>query len=385
MSGGSHPPKRRVAMLFSRGFFPDARGHKEARDLLQGGYQVTILAWDRECRLSAREEIDGFTVERLQFRALLGKGLAQLHRWLRFWLWLLMTLLRRNYDVIHANDLDTLPIGWLAAKLKGAKLVFDAREPNYYAYWPAYQYPALFAARLLERFLSLQSDHVIVCNAYQVHKYARMGVHRVTIIANFPPLSQVVAAAPPIAPDGEVTLGRIGAIYEDTGIEEIVEAVQLLLARGNRARLFLAGRLVDSYRPHLIRLLRPLGDGVELRGAFTHKEITDLYRHCHITIPAYRPSPWFKYITPVKFFESIAHGVPVVATDIGGIGSIIRKVGCGRVLAEPSAEAIAEAVEEMISTPGLLREMGEKGMAAIRQSYNWELLTPKLLGLYRAL
>jgi glycosyltransferase involved in cell wall biosynthesis len=385
MTQTSQGRPKRVAMLFSRGFFPDARGHKEARDLVRAGYEVTILAWDRECRLAPREVLDGFTVERLQFRALLGKGFAQFHRWLRFWSWLGLTLLRRKYEVLHANDLDTLPVGWLAAKMTGAKLVFDAREPNYYAYWPAYQYPALFAARLLERFLSLQCDHVIVCNRYQVGKYSRMGVRRITIVANYPPLSMVSRVAPPIPADGEVTLGRVGAIYDDCGIEEIVEAVHLLLVRGKKVRLFLAGRLVDSYRARLTELIRPLADKVELRGAFTHREISDLYGRCHISIPAYRPSPWFREITPVKFFESIAHGVPVIATDIGGIGDMISQAGCGRVLPEPSAEAIADAVEELVGQPDVLREMGERGMAAVREMYNWERLTPRLLKLYREL
>ena len=58
MGSGAGPVPRasdkanRVAMLFSRGFFPDARGHKEAKDLAQAGYEVTILAWDRERRLA---------------------------------------------------------------------------------------------------------------------------------------------------------------------------------------------------------------------------------------------------------------------------------------------------------------------------------------------
>ncbi len=329
MMAGQAPRQRRVAMLFSRGFFPDAAGHKEARDLVGGGYEVTILAWDRECRLASRQELDGFIVERLHLRALLGKGLAQLHRWARFWLWLGRTLVRRRYDIIHANDLDTLPIGWLAARMTGAKLVFDAREPNYYAYWSQ---PLYRASQALERFLVLRSDNVLVCNEYQIGNYGSWGAHHTTLIPNYPPLAMATNVAPPLPATGEVTLGRIGAIYQDTGIEEIVEAVHLLLGRGRKVRLFLAGRLVDSYRDRLTALLRPLGDKVELRGAFTHDTITDLYRHCHITIPAYRPSPWFKHITPVKFFESIAHGVPVVATDIGGIGDMIRESGCGRVL-----------------------------------------------------
>src|SRR5574340_751309 len=140
-------------MLFSRGFFPDFRGHKECRDLVSGGYDVAVLAWDRECRLPLRQELDGFVVERLQLPALLGKGLSQLHRWIRFWLWLRRTLIQRRYDIIHANDLDTLPIAWLAAKRTGAKLVFDAREPDYYAYWSG---PLYRASKALERFLVRQ-------------------------------------------------------------------------------------------------------------------------------------------------------------------------------------------------------------------------------------
>jgi len=85
----------------------------------------------------------------------------------------------------------------------------------------------------------------------------------------------------------------------------------------------------------------------------------------------------------VKFFESIAHGIPVVATDIGGIGAMIRESGCGRVLSEPSAEGIATAVEEMLSQPELLQTMGRQGLAAVREKYNWDLLTPRLLAMYR--
>jgi glycosyltransferase involved in cell wall biosynthesis len=64
---------------------------------------------------------------------------------------------------------------------------------------------------------------------------------------------------------------------------------------------------------------------------------------------------------------------------------MIRESGCGRVLPEPSAEGIAAAVEELVSQPGLLAEMGERGMAAVREKYNWDILTPRLLAMYRGL
>ncbi len=42
-------------------------------------------------------------------------------------------------------------------------------------------------------------------------------------------------------------------------------------------------------------------------------------------------------------------------------------------------------MEALLSQPGLLGEMGERGLAAVREKYNWDLLTPRLLAMYRGL
>jgi glycosyltransferase involved in cell wall biosynthesis len=303
-----------------------------------------------------------------------------------FWRRLTSILVERRFDAIHANDLDTLPAGWWAARSTGARLVFDAHEPNYYAYWPAYQYPALAAARQLERSLARRSAHVIVTNSYQTEKYRRMGVSRVTLVANYPLLALVEAARPPDYGDlSEVVLGRIGAIYEDTGVEEIVQAVQMLLERGRKVRLLLAGRLVDSYRARFHALLSPVKDKTDVVGTYMPEQIGDLYQRCHISLQPYQLSPWFRHITPVKFFESIAHGVPVVATDIGGIGDIMRETGCGAVLPSSAPEEIANAVDALISQPAQLQRMSQNGMTAVREKYNWEQMVTALIEVYQNL
>jgi glycosyltransferase involved in cell wall biosynthesis len=382
--GGATP--KSITMLLSRGFFPDPRVHKEAAALSQCGHRVTVLAWDRQCRLPQHEALDGFAVERLRLRAALGKGLAQLHRWLWFWYRLAALLLARECDVIHAHDLDTLPVGWLAAKLRRRKLIFDAHEPNYYAYWPRWQYPMVIAARMLETLLARGADHVIVTNPFQHDRYSRMGVRNVTIVANYPTASMVVASSPPpLDPSGEIVLGRVGAVYEDTGIEETVDAVRLLQADGYNIKLLLAGRVIDSYQERLAHLLQPLAGKVEVTGAFSHDQIASIYRRFHISVQPYRPTAWFRDITPTKFFESMAHGVPVIVTDIGGIGEIVREVGCGLVLPAVTPEAISEAVKHLVKAPQALHTMAERGMAAVRQTYNWEQMVLRLRDVYESL
>jgi len=252
-------------MLFSRGFFPDARGHKEARDLTGAGYEVTILAWDRERRLASRQELDGFVVERLQLRALLGKGFAQLHRWAKFWTWA-----GAHPGAASLRHYPRQRSGHLAHRVAGsqddrreARLRRAGAELLRLLVRPLYR-----ASQTLERFLVLRSDNVLVCNEYQIGNYGSWGAHhtpssRITRPWRWRPTSRRLFR------EWGGDAGRIGAIYQDTGIEEIVEAVQLLLARGRKVRLFLAGAPGGQLPAATDELLRAAWDKVELRGPFT--------------------------------------------------------------------------------------------------------------------
>ena len=53
-------------MLLSNEFRPDPRVAREAEALARTGHQVTVVAWDRQGRLSPHEEVDGYQVERVQ-------------------------------------------------------------------------------------------------------------------------------------------------------------------------------------------------------------------------------------------------------------------------------------------------------------------------------
>ncbi len=58
----------RVAMLLSNAFRPDPRVLKEAQTLAQAGYDVTVVAWDREGKFPPEERVGGLGVRRVQDR-----------------------------------------------------------------------------------------------------------------------------------------------------------------------------------------------------------------------------------------------------------------------------------------------------------------------------
>ena len=80
-----------------------------------------------------------------------------------------------------------------------------------------------------------------------------------------------------------------------------------------------------------------------------------------------------RYTTPQKLFESLAAGVPVVASDLPGMAPIVRATGAG-VLCDPTSPAsIAEAITTIVTAPAAERlALRERALRAAHERYNWE-------------
>src|SRR5918996_1080269 len=114
------PGGRRVLMLTIGDVANDPRVHKVARSLAASEYEVDVLA----PALGAAGER---TLEP-------GVRVVEVER---KWLWRFFVLyqdefraagLARSFDYVHANDLTTLTVGWVLARIRGVPLVYDAHE-----------------------------------------------------------------------------------------------------------------------------------------------------------------------------------------------------------------------------------------------------------------
>src|SRR5581483_6695758 len=73
-----HSGRRSILMLLTNCFEPDPRVHAEAKALVEAGYRVSILAWDRDRKRPRNEVIDGIEVERIYVSSTHGRGATQL-------------------------------------------------------------------------------------------------------------------------------------------------------------------------------------------------------------------------------------------------------------------------------------------------------------------
>ena len=88
---------------------------------------------------------------------------------------------------------------------------------------------------------------------------------------------------------------------------------------------------------------------------------------------------------PIKLFEYMAAGVPVIASDFPLWREIVDSVGCG-VLVDPNKpEEIAAAMRWMLENPEETETMGQRGRAAVLKQFNWDNEAETLIQTYESI
>lgn len=78
-------------------------------------------------------------------------------------------------------------------------------------------------------------------------------------------------------------------------------------------------------------------------------------------------------VAPLKLFEAMASGVPVIVTDLPFQAELVRREQTGLVIPMEDAEALAEAVAVLAADPAAALAMGARGAAHVRLQASWRL------------
>ena len=368
-----------------QGRYPRTAGH--AKILKGNGFDVTILACDREGSHPANEILEGIRVKRIPVKTgeMLGP-FRQVLPLLLFWVKSVKWLLTHQFDILHCHNLDVLPVGCLIRVFRRRPVLFDSHEPNYYALWPDKWKPVLQLVNLLERLMARIVDAVTVTNHYQVQKYKKVGARRVELIGNYPlPHLRVDKLPEEKLSRNHAVFGRLGTIYPESGFEASIAAFARIVELYPQARLLIAGRVVDNYKGDFLRLIEPFRDSVEHMGTYSEGKMPELYRRIDVSLLIYPKSPWFRNITPRKFFDSLANGVPVIMTDIGGLGRLIREHECGLVVDERNIGTIIEPMSRLIDDPSLRRKMALNAFRLASTNFDWQTMARRFVDLQKDL
>jgi glycosyltransferase involved in cell wall biosynthesis len=176
-------------------------------------------------------------------------------------------------------------------------------------------------------------------------------------------------------PQGRIIVVFVGAFRTWHGVLHLVRAMEQLRARGRRD--FQAVLIGDGpERPGVEARVKAAGlDNVTLLGARPHDEIPGYLAAAHIgvapfDIDAHAPLSLTFYWSPLKVFEYMAAGLPVVAPDIQRLRTVIEPPACGLLYDGARPDGLADALESL-ADPTRRATMGAAARRRAVDRFSW--------------
>jgi glycosyltransferase involved in cell wall biosynthesis len=174
------------------------------------------------------------------------------------------------------------------------------------------------------------------------------------------------------------------------GADLLVRAAPKVLSRDPQAFfLFVGGGPAWESSQALARKL-----GVEkatlFAGAVAYDEMPSYLRAARVGVAPYRPSRLGQmklgfYWSPLKIFEYMATGLPVVTLDVPPLAEVVRHGEEGLLVAEDDVDGLARAISSLLANPHWARALGQAGRERVVARFSWqrhcEQLERILLGL----
>ena len=243
-----------------------------------------------------------------------------------------------------------------------------------------------------ERFTLSQADLVLVVSA-PLREYAvGLGADpdRVHVVPNgvnptiFRPRSLESSGQSRAAKSAPV-LGFVGGLRPWHGVEILPALLERLSARHRGVRLIIAGDgpLRGELEGEFDR--RRLGDQVRFTGPVSQPEVADWIRGFDVALAPYpRPAHSF-YFSPLKLFEYMACGVPVVAPRLGQIEELVRDGETGILYPPGEFDELSAACDRILSEPEFGRRLGAAAAKVVHGRYTWDRNAARVLELIYSL
>lgn len=351
--------------------------HKQCKSLARAGYEVILVA-----PADASGRCDGVEVRHVD------RSDSRLRRILFTTRAVYRAARDARAEVYHFHDPELIPAG-LLLRLRGKQVIYDIHEdlPRTFSYKP---YIPKWLVGILESLVDFSEKifargfSALIAASPEIA--ARFRSHpRVAVVQNYPRLEEFQvdrASAPRSRKSGYVVYVGL-RITRARGAEEMVRAMGLL-PDNIPVRLKLVGTIEP---PELLAQLQSL-DGwkrTDYLGPLDREGVADVLRGASVGLVVLHPEPNYLLAHPVKLFEYMCAGIPVIASDFPVCRQVVQPSGCGLLVDPQNPREIASAIDFLCCDPQRAAEMGSRGREAVLTRYNWSAEERILLELYRRL
>ena len=288
---------------------------------------------------------------------------------------LLFFLLFAKFDVLLANDLDTLTANFIASKIKNRPLVYDSHE--YFTEVPELiNRPKVRQVWywLEQKMLPKIKYTYTVCNSiakiYNEKYGADFKVVRNIPVAIETPITKRKNSTKIILYQGAINIGR--------GLEQAILAMKFI----DNAKLIIAG---DGDIKSLLESLverEKLLNKVEFTGRLTIEELAKLTPQADLGLSIEEDLGLnYRFALPNKLFDYIRAQVPVLVTNLPEMAAIVNQYKIGEITSTLEPEQLADKIKDALFNK-TKRELWQKNLIFAAKELTWEKEEKILVEIY---
>lgn len=287
-----------------------------------------------------------------------------------------------RFDIIVANDLDTLLPNFLVSKLKRIPLVYDSHE--YFTDVPEIRNRQFVKSvwTIIEKAIFPHLNKVMTVSDSISKMYEKLYDIRPVVIRNCSMPADYIRpflkSELGIADDQLLIILQGGGINIDRGAEELVEAV----SKTEGVTLFIAGSgdVIDLLKEITNSL--NISDRIKFFPVMHWEELMRLTKSADAGITLDKDTCLnYRFSLPNKLFDYISAGIPVIASDLPEVRKIIDRYECGLVIPSVNADEIINALKKIRDNRDLLNKMKTNSVIA-SETLNWQRESEKVVEFY---
>jgi len=296
---------------------------------------------------------------------------------------LFIHLLLNKYDLLVANDLDTLLPNFLVSKLKRLPLVYDSHE--YFTGVPEIQnrHIVKWVWMTIEKQIFPHLENVMTVSDSIAAQYEKeYGLRPLTVrncsrnTDHIIPFSREELG---VNKDHLLLILQGSGINIDRGGEELIDAicktegVSLMIVGSGDVSSYLQEKAKTLDATQRIKFIPKIRWEQLIRYTKSADAGLSLDKNTNIN---------YRFSLPNKLFDYIASGIPVIAGNLDEVSKIIIENTCGIIIPEVTPDEISQAVIHLKSNPALLAELKKNSVIA-SEKINWETESVKVKEFYK--
>ena len=182
--------------------------------------------------------------------------------------------------------------------------------------------------------------------------------------------------------NGKFKILFVGRHIERKGICYLIEAAKHLPRDQFEIRIVGVGDLTNKLKAQAAEI----EDAAEIifTGKLSPEELANEYRTANVfTLPAIVDSKGDTEGLGVVLIEAMELGLPVVASNVGGIPDVVVDGVSGILVPEKDPEALAGAYRRLAADPGLVKQLLEGAQKRIAECFSWDKIVERQIGVYK--